>query len=83
MFLYLINRTTSSAKDVPNMRILNFHMFCVSPLPGVFQNTLWARQEYVKIYSRRGFTWSSLGMTICLPIMTTLYSSDSLGNTLV
>ena len=53
--MYFRDRTTNWAKDGPNMWILNFHMFCVSPLPGVFQNILWACQESFKIYFGRGF----------------------------
>ena len=33
------------------MQFLNFHMFHIGLLPGVFQNILWAREESFKIYS--------------------------------
>ena len=45
------DRTTNRAKDDGNMQILNFHMFHIGLLPGVFQNILWAREESFKIYS--------------------------------
>ena len=44
-------KTTNMAKEDGNMHLLNFHMFHIGLLPGVFQNILWAREESFKIYS--------------------------------
>ena len=35
------------------MQLLNFHMFRIGLLPGVFQNILWVQEESFKIYSGR------------------------------
>ena len=49
--IYYNFRTTNRAKENGNMQLLNFHMFDISLLPGVFQNILWVQKESFKIYS--------------------------------